>query len=186
MLEVAARYWWVMLLRGLIAIMFGLAALVWPEITVLALVLVFGVYSLLDGILGISMAVGGKDMDGSDRLVVGLMGLVGIAAGVIAFVWPEITAVALLWVIAAWAIVTGLLEILVAVRFRKEMTNEWFWVLSGLLSVALGLFLVFQPALGALSLVTTIGIFSIAWGITLVAFSFRVKNLGTGSAPVTA
>ena len=186
MLEVAARYWWVMLLRGVIAILFGLSALVWPEITVLALVLVFGVYSLLDGILGVSMAIGGKDMHGSDRLVVGLMGLVGIAAGVIAFVWPEITAVALLWVIATWAIITGLLEILIAVRFRKEITNEWFWVLSGLLSVALGLFLVFQPALGALGLVTTIAIFSIAWGITLITFSLRVKKLGRGSAPVTA
>jgi len=186
MLEVAARYWWVMLLRGVIAILFGFATLAWPEITVLALVLVFGVYSLLDGLLGVAMAVGGRNMNGSNRLAVGLMGLFGIAAGVIAFLWPEITAVALLWVIAVWAIVTGLLEILLAVRFRNEMTNEWFWVLSGLLSVALGLFLVFQPALGALGLVTTIGIFSIAWGVTLMVFSSRVKKLAGGSAPVTA
>lgn len=186
MLEVAAHYWWVALLRGVLAILFGVGALAWPDITLLALVLVFGVYSLADGILDVAMAFGGKDMDGSSRFFMGLMGLFGIAAGVIAFLWPDITAIALLWVIATWAIITGFLEILVAVRFRKEITNEWFWVLSGLLSVALGLFLVFQPALGALGLVTTIGIFSIAWGITLILLSFRVKGITRGSAPAPA
>lgn len=186
MLEVASRYWWVVLLRGVVAILFGLGALVWPGITVLALVLVFGVYSLLDGILDVVMAAGGKSLPGSNRLVVALMGVLGIAAGIVAFLWPEITAVALLWVIAAWAIATGILEILVAVRFRQEITNEWFWVLSGVLSVVLGLVLVFQPTLGALGLVTTIGVFSIAWGITLIALSFKVKSLGTASAPLAA
>jgi uncharacterized membrane protein HdeD (DUF308 family) len=187
-LEVTARYWWVVLLRGLLAIVFGVGALIWPGITILSLVLLFGAYSLVDGILDLAMAVGGKETAGSNRLLVGLMGLLGIGAGIVAFLWPDITAVALLWVIAAWAIATGILEILVAVRFRKEITNEWFWVLSGILSVILGLVLVFQPTLGALGLITTIGVFSIAWGVMLVVLSFRLRRLGptTASTPQAA
>ena len=186
MLAVTARYWWVVLLRGVVAIAFGISALLWPGITVLALVLVFGAYSLLDGILGLAMAIGGKEMTGSDRFVVGLMGLFSIGAGIIAFLWPEITAVALLWVIAAWAIATGVLEIILAVRFRKEITNEWFWVLSGVLSVVLGLVLVFQPEAGALGLITTIGVFSIAWGVMLVVLAFKVRRLATTASPQPA
>lgn len=169
------------LLRGVLAILFGVGALVWPGITVLALVLVFGVYSLLDGLLDVAMTAGGKSR--LQPLGGGLMGLFGIAAGLVAFIWPGITAVALLWVIAAWAIATGLLEIVAAIRLRKEITTEWFWVLSGLLSVVLGLVLIFQPTLGALGLVTTIGVFSIAWGVTLIVFAFRVKGLSTTGAP---
>jgi uncharacterized membrane protein HdeD (DUF308 family) len=176
----------VALLRGVLAVLFGVGALVWPEITVLALVLVFGVYSLLDGILDVAMATAGKAMPGPNRLTLALMGMFGIAAGIVAFLWPDITAIALLWVIAAWAIATGILEILIAVRFRKEITNEWFWVLSGLLSLILGVVLVLQPAIGALGVVATIGIFSIAWGVMLIVFSFRVKNLATTAAPLTA
>jgi len=183
MLEVAARYWWVALLRGLLAIVFGIGAWIWPGITILALVLVFGVYSVLDGILGLSMAVGGKSLPGSNRLLIALMGLFGVAAGVVAFLWPDITALALLWVIAIWAIMTGLLEIVAAVRLRKEITNEWFWVLSGLLSVVLGLVLIFQPTLGALGLITTIGIFSIAWGVALIMLSFKLKGLAAAPSP---
>jgi uncharacterized membrane protein HdeD (DUF308 family) len=185
-LAVTARYWWVVLLRGVFAVAFGVAAILWPGITVLALVLAFGAYSLLDGILGLAMAVGGKDTEGSNRFVMGLMALFSIAAGILAFLWPEITAVALLWVIAAWAIATGVLEIILAVRFRKEITNEWLWVLSGILSVALGLVLVFQPAVGALGLVTTIGVFSIAWGVILVALAFKVRRLATTATPQAA
>jgi len=186
MLEVAARYWWVVLLRGVLSILFGAAALVWPGITGLALVLVFGVYSLLDGVLDLTMSFGGKDMPGSNRLAVALMGFFGIAAGIVAFLWPGITAIALLWVIGAWAIATGILEILVAVRLRKEITNEWFWVLSGLLSLVLGVVLVVRPDVGAVGVVTTIGIFSIAWGVSLAVFSFRIKNLASSETPLSA
>jgi uncharacterized membrane protein HdeD (DUF308 family) len=185
-LAVTARYWWVVLLRGVFAIAFGVAAILWPGITVLALVLAFGAYSLLDGILGLAMAVGGKETEGSNRLVMGLMALFSIAAGIIAFLWPEITAVALLWVIAAWAIATGVLEIVLAVRFRKEITNEWLWILSGVLSVVLGLVLVFQPAVGAVGLVTTIGVFSIAWGVILIALALKVRRLATTATPQAA
>jgi uncharacterized membrane protein HdeD (DUF308 family) len=182
-LAVTARFWWVVLLRGVLAIAFGIGALLWPGITVLALVLVFGAYSLLDGILGLAMAIGGKEMTGSDRLAAGVMGLVGIGAGIIAFLWPDITAVALLWVIAFWAIATGVMEMFLAVRFRKEITNEWLWVLSGVLSIVLGLVLVFQPAAGALGVVTTIGAFSIAWGGILVALAFKVRRLAATATP---
>lgn len=183
MLAVASKYWWVLLLRGLLAVGFGIGALVWPGLTILALVVVFGVYSLLDGILDISMGIGGKQLPGSSRWVLVLMGLFGIAAGIIAFLWPEITAVALLWVIATWAIITGIFEIVAAIRLRAEIDNEWLWILTGILSVILGGILVFQPSAGALALVTTIAIFSIAWGVVLVMLSFKLKVLNTTAQP---
>lgn len=183
MLAVASRYWWVLLIRGLLAIGFGVGALVWPGLTILALVLVFGIYSLLDGILDIGMGIGGKQLPSRSRWVLFLMGLFGIAAGIIAFVWPEITAVALLWVIATWAIITGIFEIVAAIRLRAEIDNEWLWILVGILSVVLGLILIFQPTAGALALVTTIAIFSIAWGVVLVLLSFKMRGLKAVSEP---
>jgi uncharacterized membrane protein HdeD (DUF308 family) len=183
MLAVASKYWWVLLLRGLLAIGFGIGALVWPSLTILALVVVFGVYSLLDGILDISMGIGGRQLPGSSRWVLVLMGLFGIAAGIIAFLWPEITAVALLWIIATWAIITGIFEMVAAIRLRAEIDNEWLWILTGILSVILGVILIFQPAAGALALVTTIAIFSIAWGVVLVTLSFKLKGLKATAQP---
>ena len=115
-----------------------------------------------------------------------VMGVIGVAAGIIAFVRPGITAVALLWVIAFWAILSGILEIVTAWRLRAELTNEWMWVLAGLLSIALGVLLIAQPATGAVALVIWIGIFAIAWGLTLTILSFRVKGLGSPTTPPRA
>lgn len=183
MLAVASKYWWVLLVRGLLGIGFGIGALAWPGLTILVLVVVFGVYSLLDGILDLGMAVGARSLPGSSRGALVLMGLFGIAAGIVAFLWPDITAVALLWVIAFWAITTGVFEIVAAIRLRTEINNEWFWILSGVLSVVLGVVLVLQPGVGALAVVTTIGVFAIVWGVSLTLLSFRVKAMGAGSAP---
>lgn len=191
MLELAARYWWVILLRGILAIGFGVVALIWPGITIFALVILFGAYVLFDGVLDVVMAIGGKGPDearlaGGERAWMAVMGVIGVAAGIIAFVWPGITAVALLWVIAFWAILSGILEIVTAWRLRAELTNEWLWVLAGLLSIALGVLLIAQPATGAVALVIWIGIFAIAWGIALAILSFRVKGLGSPTTPPRA
>jgi uncharacterized membrane protein HdeD (DUF308 family) len=191
MLQAIADSWWVFLVRGLAAIGFGVLALIWPEITLGALVIVFGVYALFDGIMDIVLGVGvGRDQRGhrlssENRIWLVLMGLVSVAAGVIAFVWPAITAVALVWVIAFWAIVTGLVELFLAWRLRAELTNEWMWVLSGLLSIGLGVVLVVQPTAGALALVLWIGLLAIAWGVTLCITAFRLRGLRsrTASAP---
>lgn len=192
MLDLVSRYWWVVLLRGLLAIGFGVVALIWPGITILAVVIVFGAYALVDGVLDVVMAIGGKGPDkarlaGGSRFWLGLLGLIGIGAGIVAFAWPGITAVALLWVIAFWAILSGIGHIAAAWRLRAELTNEWLWVLAGVLSIALGVLLIAQPAVGALALILWIGIFAIAWGVTLVILSFRVKGLaGSGGAADTA
>lgn len=181
MLELVSRYWWVVLLRGLLAIGFGIVALVWPGITILALVIVFGAYALVDGVLDVVMAIGGKGPDKArlatgSRVWLAVLGLIGIGAGVVAFAWPGITAVALLWIIAFWAILGGIAQLAAAWRLRAELTNEWLWVLAGLLSIALGVLLIAQPAAGAIALVLWIGIFAIAWGVTLVVLSFRIKR----------
>ncbi|MGH8927715.1 MAG: HdeD family acid-resistance protein [Acidimicrobiia bacterium] len=186
MLAIASRYWWVLLLRGILAVGFGVMAILWPNITVLALVLVFGVYSLLDGALDLAMGIGGRGLPRSNRWSLVLMGLLGIAAGIVAFVWPQITAVALLWVVAFWAILTGILEIMAAIRLRAEIDNEWLWVLTGLLSIALGVLLILQPTTGALALVLYIGFFALAWGVALVALSFRLRGRTPGPTPSAA
>ena len=190
MIQEVARYWWVLLIRGLLAIGFGFAALVWPEITVWALVIVFGVYVLVDGVLDIGMAIGGSSggvrLSGGRRFWLLLMGLLGIAAGLVSFFWPSITAVALLWVIAIWAIVSGFFELLTAWQLRAELTNEWMWVLAGLLSIALGILLLLQPKTGAVALIIWIGIMAIAWGVALTVVSFQIRGIGDGGMPPPA
>jgi uncharacterized membrane protein HdeD (DUF308 family) len=145
MLEVITRYWWAVVLRGVAALIFGLVALIWPQITLLALVIVFGAYAVVDGVLALGSAIaGGKTIAGSrGRLAV--EGVLGIVAGVVAFVWPDITALALLWLIAFWALVTGILEIVAAVRLRREIQGEWLLAVSGALSVLFGILLVVCP-----------------------------------------
>src|SRR5690606_15009900 len=170
---------------------FGLVAMIWPGITVLALVLLFGVYVLLDGIVDIGAAISGRgvgaqQLSGGHRVLLRLIGLVGVAAAVIAFFWPAITALALLFVIAWWAIIRGVLEIVAPWRLRAELTNEWVWVLSGLLSIALGVILIARPGTGALALVLLIAAFSIAWGVALCIVAFRIRGLTGEDRPAAA
>ena len=124
-----AEHWWVVLLRGILAILFGVLAYTWPGLTILILVTLWGAYALVDGIFGVVAGVRGK----WGSLVV--IGLIGIAAGVVAFLWPGLTAVTLLWILAFWAIVAGVLQISAAIRLRKEVQGEWLWILSGILTI---------------------------------------------------
>ena len=136
-----ARNWWVVLLRGVAGIIFGLATFFAPEISLTALVLVFGAYAFLDGVLALISAIRRRGATDHWWLLV-LEGVMGVAVGVLTFVWPDITALALLYLIAAWALVTGGLEIAAAIRLRKVITGEWLLVLSGIASVALGVMLI--------------------------------------------
>src|SRR5256885_4424651 len=130
MLDALARNWWVVALRGALAVLFGVLALVWPAITIGVLVLLFGAYALVDGVFALGSALfGGARVEGRRAWLI-LEGVVGVAAGIVAFVWPGVTALALLWVIAAWAIITGVLEIATAIRLRRELRGEWLLVLS--------------------------------------------------------
>lgn len=166
------------MLRGVVAILFGIIAIVWPGLTVLALALLFGVYTLVDGITSIIMGIG----QGTDRFYLIAIGLLGVVAGVVSLVWPEITVIVLLVVIAVWAIFTGITQIAAAIRLRKVIRNEWFLALSGIIALVLGVLLIVQPAEGAIALVIAIATFAVVWGVTLVVFGFRLRTLAGASA----
>ena len=178
MLEYLSRQWWSVALRGVLAVVFGVIAWIWPDITLRALVLLYGFYALVDGLLALAaLLVGGRLV--SDRrgwLIV--EGVAGIAAGVIAFLWPEITALVLLYLIAAWAIATGVLEVAVAVWLRRELRGEWLLALGGIVSVVFGVFLIVRPGEGATAVVWLIGLFAIVFGVALIGLGLRRRRLG--------
>jgi uncharacterized membrane protein HdeD (DUF308 family) len=172
-----AHNWWVFALRGVAAIIFGVLAFVWPDVTVTALVLLFGAYAFWDGVFAIVSAF--RRRTRTDQWWWTLLeGIVGVGIGLATFFWPGVTAVVLLAFIAAWAIITGIFEIMAAIRLRKEINDEWLLFLSGVLSVLFGLLLVFQPGAGALALIWVIGAYAIAFGVLLIVFAFRLRNWG--------
>ena len=175
LLQTMGRMWLLVLLRGLAAIVFGILAWAWPGVTLITLVLFWGAYALVDGVAAL---VGGwqtKD-SGKPMWQIVLVGIVGIAAGIFTFVQPGVTAVALLILIAAWAIVNGVFEIAAAIRLRKEIDNEWLLILSGVLSIAFGIFMIVNPGAGAMAVLWLIGVFAIAYGALLVMLSFKLKK----------
>jgi uncharacterized membrane protein HdeD (DUF308 family) len=175
--QTLTRNWWVFLVRGLLGIGFGIITFVDPGISLAALVLVFAAYAFADGIFAIVSAI--RRRTGSEPWWhVFLEGLAGIAAGVLTLVWPALTAVVLLYLIAAWALVTGALEIAAAVRLRKVITGEWLLVLSGVVSIALGILLVLYPGPGALALLLWIGAMAFVSGIMFVVLSLRLRSWG--------
>jgi uncharacterized membrane protein HdeD (DUF308 family) len=182
MLEVLARHWWVMAVRGVAALLFGILALIWPQITLTVLVLLFGAYALVDGVLALVTAFSRAGRATGRRPWLIVEGVLGIAAGVVTFVWPQITAVALLALIAAWAVLTGVIEIIAAVRLRRELQGEWLLALSGALSVLFGVLIVLWPGAGALAVVWLIGVYAIVFAITLLMLAFRLRRLWRAQA----
>lgn len=169
-----AKNWWLLLLRGIAAIVFGVLAFVWPGITLLTLILFYGAYALVDGVLAIVSAVTGGAPAPRWWLVV--IGLFGIAAGILTFAWPGITALVLLFFIAGWAIAIGVFQIIGAIRLRKEIDNEWYLILCGVISVLFGIGILIVPGAGALALVWVIGFYAVVEGILYVALAFRLKK----------
>jgi uncharacterized membrane protein HdeD (DUF308 family) len=178
-LELLARRWQLVVLRGAVAVLFGIVAIVWPEITVLSLAILFGVYTLLDGITSITMGFGHR---GTDRAYLVTLGILGVVAGLISLIWPAITVIVLLVIIALWAIFAGVMQIAAAVRLRKVIRNEWFLALSGTISLVLGLLLIVQPGEGAIALLVAIATFAFVWGITLIVLGFRLRALRGATA----
>jgi uncharacterized membrane protein HdeD (DUF308 family) len=173
--ELLTRNWWLILLRGIAAVLFGVLAFVWPAITLFALVFLFGAYALATGILSLILAYKApKGFPRSGALVIG--GVLSIIAGLIAFFLPGLTAVGLLILIAAWAILSGIVEIMAAIRLRRVITREWLLVLAGLASIALGVILLLQPAAGALALVWLIGAWAFVFGILFIVLSLRLRR----------
>jgi uncharacterized membrane protein HdeD (DUF308 family) len=175
-LHALTRNWWIMLLRGIASILFGVAAFVWPGLTVLALTLLYGAFAMADGILSLGAALSGSGSKSMPTWWLVIIGLLGIAAGAVAFLWPGLTAFALVIMIGAWAVTMGVLEIIGAIRLRHEIEDEWLLIAAGILSVLFGLALLLRPAAGALALAWAIGAFAILSGILLVAFAFRLKG----------
>jgi uncharacterized membrane protein HdeD (DUF308 family) len=175
--SILSRRWWLLLLRGLIAIAFGVVSWVQPGISLASLVLLFGAYSLADGVLNAWTALEGR-REHEHWWVLFLEGLLGIGVGVLTFLAPALTALALLFYIAIWAIATGVLEIVAAIRLRKEIENEWMLIVAGLASVVFGVLLMAQPAAGALALLWLIASYAIFFGVLLVILAFKVRAFG--------
>ena len=176
MLRTLAQNWWAIVLRGVAAVLFGLSAFAWPGITLAILVSLYGAYALVEGALAVAGAVMGRRA-GPFPWGVLLAGLAGIAIGVFTFMSPGITAIALVYLIAAWAVLRGVFEIIAAIQLRKEIENEWLLGLSGLLSVVLGLWLFAAPGAGAIAVLWWIGAFAIVFGVVEIVLGFRLKGL---------
>lgn len=184
MMEVLARNWWALALRGLFAVLFGLLAFAWPGLTLAALVILFGAYTLVDGVFALLAAVRAAEAHERWWLFV-LEGGAGIAAGLITFMWPGITALVLLYLIAWWAVITGVFEIAAAIRLRKEISGEWALVLGGAASVIFGLLLLFRPGVGALAVIWLIGTYALVFGALLLTLGFRLRG-HSGQKPALA
>jgi uncharacterized membrane protein HdeD (DUF308 family) len=163
-------------LRGLAAVAFGVLTLVWPGLTITALVLLFGIYALVDGIVHLTAAFGSRGRAGEGRGVLIFEGVAGVIAGVLALVWTDITALALLYVIAAWAIVIGVTRIVVALQMRRVIPNEWLLVASGSLSVIFGIVLIAVPVAGALAITWLIGFYALLFGFMLLGLAARLRS----------
>ena len=175
MMTTLTRNWWAFVLRGVFALLFGFIAFVWPGLTIISLTYVFGFYALLDGIFALMAAW--SDRSRERWWVLFLEGLLGIAAGVIAFVSPGLTALALLSVIAVWSILTGILEIIAAIRLRQEIENEWWLGLGGLASIIFGVLLVIWPGSGLVTISWLVGFYAITFGISMLFLGFRLFGL---------
>lgn len=165
--------WWALLIRGLAAVIFGAVAMAWPTNSILALVIVYGAYVLVDGAFSV---VGAFSSHSGERWWQGLSGLFSVAAGVMAFIWPGLTALVLVMIIGVWSIVRGLLEIMAAIRLRKVIPNEWMLIAAGLISVLLGVVLIASPLVGALALIWAVGMWAIAFGLLMIGLAFRVRS----------
>ena len=176
------RNWWVVLLRGLLAITFGVLTWVQPGISLVMLVSLFSVYVMVDGLFGVFAAITGRSKH-EDFWLLLLWGLVGIGAGILTLMVPDLTALALLFYIAAWAIATGVLQILGAIRLRRLIQGEWWFILCGLLSVIFGGLLLAQPAAGALAVLWLIGAYAIIFGLLLVILAFKVHAFAKHTQP---
>lgn len=176
MLTQLSRNWWVLVVQGVLAILFGIMAWVWPAATVLVLVILFGAYTLVEGIFAIVAAIRGTDRNGRGWLA--LIGVASVVIGLVALFWPGITALALLYVIAAWAVVRGAITIVGAIQLRKEIRGEWVLILSGAVSVIFGLLLMFWPVSGVLTVIWLIGVYAVFLGIMEIVLGFQVKGRG--------
>jgi uncharacterized membrane protein HdeD (DUF308 family) len=185
MLDVICRRWWVMLLRGVAAIVIGIIAIAMPEITLIALVALFATFAILDGLFGIFLGFRGE-ADGTVWWTMVLLGLLSLAAGIVAFAWPGLTLLVLATIIAVSAIVRGVFEIYAAIRLRHEIDDEWILGLSGAMSILFGLLIMWRPGAGLIAIALLIGAYMMALGVFGVALSLRLRRMGQTLATAPA
>src|SRR5216110_2068932 len=178
LIETLKRHWWVPVIRGVAAIIFGIIAFVYPGLTIAVLVLLFGAWILVDGVFRVIGAIGHRASDkewGFDVFI----GIVGVIIGFVTFHDPRITALALIIYIAAWALMIGATEIALAIKLRREIKGEWFLILMGLLSIVFAVMLLWNPLPGALALVWLIASYAIVFGFLGFILGFRLRSLPT-------
>jgi len=171
-----ARNWWLLALRGVLGILFGIGAFVWPGATLAALVIVFGAYVFVDGIFAVVAGIGMRRQLSLWWLIV-LEGAAGIVLGLLTFRSPDTTALVLLTIIAAWSIVTGIFEIVTALRIRTLIANEWLMILSGVVSIVFGVLLIAQPSAGEIAIVWLLGAYALLFGLLTLMFAFRLRAM---------
>ncbi len=175
MLDPLARNWWLILLKGALAIIFGVLTFIWPGLTLLTLVALYGAFALLDGVFSLVAAL--TNGTPAPRCWLALVGVLGIGAGLLTLFMPQLTGMVLLYFIAGWAIASGIFQIIGAINLRKEIEDEWLLIASGMLSVIFGALIFIFPGAGALGLAFAIGAFAIAYGALLVGFSLRLRKM---------
>ena len=175
MLRSLSNRWWGLALRGILAIVFGGLALVWPDLTVIALVLLFGAFALLDGVLA-TVSVLARDEPLQTQWTLAFQGVLGMAVGITTFLWPNVTTLVLLYIIAFWLAFTGLAQLIAAIRLRDVIAREWLMILAGTLSVILAVMLVLFPVEAIATLGIIIGIYAIILGSLLIGEAFRARS----------
>jgi uncharacterized membrane protein HdeD (DUF308 family) len=177
MLTTVCKRWWVLMARGLAAIALGICAMVWPGVTLLSLVFLFGTFTIIDGVAAILLGFRGE-ADGTVWWTMVTLGVLAIAAGIAAFAWPGLTLIVLATIIAVSAIVRGAFEIYAAITLRKELDDEWILGLSGAMSVIFGALIMFRPGAGLIALTLLIGAYMLALGVFAIALSLRLRMMG--------
>ena len=177
MLTTVCKRWWVLMVRGLAAIALGISAMVLPEVTLIALVFLFGTFTIIDGIAAILLGFRGE-ADGTVWWTMVILGLVAVAAGIAAFAWPDLTLLVLATIIAVSAIVRGTFEIYAAIALRKELDDEWILGLSGAMSVIFGALIMFRPGAGLIAITLLIGAYMLALGVFAIALALRLRMMG--------
>lgn len=175
MIERFSAHWWVFALRGVAAILFGLIALFNPEITIYVLVLIFGAYALVDGVFAIGVSIRGSHADQRWWILL-TEGIASLVVGVVSFLNPNITAFVFAYLLAAWAILTGVFAIISAVQMRTHLPDEWMWIVSGVISIAFGIAIAVLPAAGVILWSYLIGVYAFIAGVALLAFSLRLRS----------
>jgi uncharacterized membrane protein HdeD (DUF308 family) len=175
MLKLYRTYWWSFLIRGILATLFGFAAFFLPGLTLRALAILLAAFLIMDGVFSLLISIRGRSLDSRWWLLL-LEGLAGIVIGIVTVIWPGLTILAIMYILGAWALITGILEIMAAIRLRDEIEGEWLLGLSGVLSILFSLILFFAPGVGAIALIWLIGAYAVFFGVSMIFLGFKLRG----------